>query len=123
MKVERIDISMVTVEQRFRFLAPITGTGDLVIEGNLTGDMEPVLEPNTDEITFRLPDTDEVVASYGRAIVADAAGRRLQATLELNGVHLRIVVPGEWLAQAQYPIVIDPLKCIIWPGIWNTKHH
>ena len=97
------------VEQRFVFSQPITSAGDLVIEGNLTGDLQPHLSTNTGEIYFHVPGTDEVAVTYGRAIVEDASGDRIAAVLELDGAHLRIVVPGDWLETAVYPVVVDPL--------------
>jgi YD repeat-containing protein len=95
------------VEQRFVLPRPFPVEGDLEIEGQLLGNLEPAFQ-DTGEIVFRSP-AGEVVASYGRALVEEACGERLVAEIELTGRHVRIVVPREWLATACFPVVVDPL--------------
>ena len=46
---------------------------------------------------------------YSGALVEDARGRTIFAGLALRGRQLSLTVPGEWLAEADYPVVIDPL--------------
>ncbi len=41
--------------------------------------------------------------------MGDAAGRETWADLTLDGNRLILSVPGAWLAQAAYPVVIDPM--------------
>ncbi len=96
------------LEQRFLFLVPIALDGDLMLEGAFSGNLHPILRESTGEVQFLTP-KGEALASYGRAIVEDALGRRTVAPLTLSGRHLRIVIPEEWLAQAAYPVLVDPL--------------
>jgi len=95
------------VEQRFVFLQPFPIDGDLEIEGNLLGNLD-LVHQDSGEIAFLTPAGD-VVSSYGRALVEDGCGERLVAQLELDGRHLRIVVPRDWLERACFPVVVDPL--------------
>lgn len=46
---------------------------------------------------------------YGAAFAVDAAGDRLPLATAWDGEHLRIHVPGAWLAHAAWPVVVDPL--------------
>ena len=71
-----------------------------------------------DGVVFRLvdPQTGQMtpVASYGQALAIDAAGRSRYAELttsELASGHYRIemTLPAEWLADASYPLLVDPL--------------
>lgn len=40
----------------------------------------------------------------------DGAGREIYAEMSLEKAdRLQLTVPGQWLAEAEYPVVIDPL--------------
>ena len=44
-----------------------------------------------------------------RPEIIDARGRRCWGTLSVVGNELRITVPEQWLADAKYPVVVDPV--------------
>ncbi len=95
------------VEQRFVFPQPFAVDGDLEIEGNLLGNLQPTLA-GTGEVQFLSP-AGETVVSYGRALVEEACGERIVAAMELTGRRLRIIIPQAWLETACFPVVVDPL--------------
>jgi RHS repeat-associated protein len=96
------------VEQRFVFPQPFALDGDLEIEGNLEGNLQPAFRAETGEVQFLTP-AGETVVSYGRAIVEEACGERMVAAMELTGRRLRIIIPQAWLQTACFPLVVDPL--------------
>ncbi|MBI4715192.1 MAG: hypothetical protein HY760_04535, partial [Nitrospirae bacterium] len=55
------------------------------------------------------------VTTYGRVTVIDRAGKEISIDPVLKGGRLSVTVPGEWLSQAVYPVVVDPL---IGADIW-----
>jgi len=46
---------------------------------------------------------------YGRAEIVDAQGRRAPSSTEWNEGSIRIFVAGSFLAQASFPVTVDPL--------------
>ncbi|MEW5957247.1 MAG: hypothetical protein AB1801_05965, partial [Chloroflexota bacterium] len=101
-----------TVEQYFVFEDRLPGEGDLVIEGRFQTRLQPQLLSDEEGIRFVQPGSrqDEPGSlGYGPALVEDARGRRLTARLELHGKQLRLTIPGDWLAGAEFPLVVDPL--------------
>jgi len=44
-----------------------------------------------------------------RPLIYDARGRKVWGRLLLNGKKLTITIPEEWLAEAAYPVVVDPV--------------
>lgn len=109
------EISEASVEQYFIFEKGTPTDGDLVIEGLFQTRLQPVLISNDEGIQFFPPKTaaeqrGEVAGlGYGPALVTDAQGRRLVAPLQLADKQLRITIPAAWLAQAEFPVVVDPM--------------
>ena len=105
------EVGEATVEQYFLFEKGTPTDGDLVIEGRFQTGLQPVLLSNEEGIRFvrRGGQEDEAVLGYGPALVSDGLGRQLTAQLELQGKRLRIIIPAAWLAQAEFPVVVDPL--------------
>ncbi|MCP4540293.1 MAG: hypothetical protein GY832_24400, partial [Chloroflexi bacterium] len=92
------------VEQQFVIPAPLALDGaDLVIEGAVNSD--GVFETASGGWRWR---TDKGAVSLGDVYVFDAAGRELPATMDVTADETRIVVDGAALAQAAYPVTVDP---------------
>ncbi|MDR2542885.1 MAG: hypothetical protein LBC80_05485 [Treponema sp.] len=43
-----------------------------------------------------------------RPLIIDARGRKVWGDLSIVGNELRITIPEQWLAEAKYPVVVDP---------------
>ena len=104
------------LQQRFTLEEPPAGAGDLVIRGLLDTHLRPEIISSEEGLRFHLPGAsleDENAGSgvlrYTGALVQDARGRAIYARLALEGYHLSLTVPGEWLAAAAYPVIIDPM--------------
>ncbi|MEZ6016888.1 MAG: hypothetical protein R3F49_17345 [Planctomycetota bacterium] len=91
------------LEQRFAFDAA-PGSGDLVLDLAFTTELAPV----PDGAGWRFLNGLGGV-SYGAALVLDAAGRELPLATQLLDGALRFTVPASFLADATWPVVIDPL--------------
>ncbi len=107
--VEAYDVRDDGVEQTFVLERRLAHAGDLVIRGRLDSELR------ADDgafahaaIDFRDASGRDVVR-YGAATVIDATGARLpMQSRHVDGV-IELVVPGAWLANAAYPVVVDPL--------------
>jgi hypothetical protein len=106
--VEAYDVRADGVEQTFAFPAPL-GDGDLAV----TLAVESVLRaqargPAHADVVFADHEGRGIVR-YGAAFAIDAAGRTLPIATTVQASTLELVVPGDWLASARYPVIIDPL--------------
>ncbi|MEZ6016882.1 MAG: hypothetical protein R3F49_17315 [Planctomycetota bacterium] len=90
------------VEQRFVLDAPL-GTGDLLLDVAVASDLTAVPEG----AGWRF-DGPEGGARYGAATVLDARGRSMPLEVAYDGARLRFVVPSAFLAEAVWPVTIDP---------------
>jgi hypothetical protein len=97
------------VEQFFVVPRPLSGTGDLVLTGAFSTTLMPVETGPLPAgvVRFALPGGGEL--TYGPAEVRDAAGRVGPVAVELTEREVRLTVPGDWLAAATYPVIVDPL--------------
>jgi hypothetical protein len=94
------------VEQLFE-ISQASGDGDLLIRGRFAGNLTPVYRTG-EGISFQ--DGGRTLLRYSEPIAADAAGDTRQAELLVSpSGETAIRLNGEWLAQASYPVVIDPL--------------
>jgi hypothetical protein len=97
------------VEQTFVFAAPL-GSGDLVVRGRLDSELvaDPLLPARHGELEFR-DENGRTVVRYGKAHAFDAAGRWLDLETAFDGSEVELRVPEAWLADATWPVTIDPL--------------
>ncbi|MEZ4652627.1 MAG: hypothetical protein R3E12_03215 [Candidatus Eisenbacteria bacterium] len=100
---ERYDARARTVEQQFIIEEPLASAGDLVIEGAVLCD--GVLERSDRGWTWR---NDEGVVTIADVHVFDANGRTVPAAMSIESSRTRIVVDGRGLADATYPVTVDP---------------
>ncbi len=99
------------VEQTWT-LSRSAGQGGLVI----TGDLSAAPEQTGTGLHFASRTGPGVHVSD--ILVTDAASRTLRLRHQLEGAVARIEVPGDWLAGASYPVVIDP----VWQGELGTDN-
>jgi hypothetical protein len=91
------------IEQGFILHKRPEGTGSLVIQGRLSGNLKPQLTEDGQKVSF-LHEGEEVL-SYGHLLVKDADGKALPARLAVEENTLAILIEKE----GRYPIYIDPL--------------
>ncbi len=108
------EVGEASVEQYFVFEKGTPTDGDLVIEGTFDTPLQPVFLSHEEGIRFELPPGqakigEAISLGYGPARVSDAQGRQLTASLDLQGQQLQIIIPADWLAGAEFPIVVDPV--------------
>lgn len=103
------------VQQRFMLHRALSRAGDLVVTGRLDTPLQPELLSPEEGVLFYPPGASggvshqRPVLRYSGALVRDARGRETYARLALDGRRLTLTVPGTWLADAAYPVVIDPM--------------
>ena len=105
--VEAYDVSREGVEQTFVLREPVAG--ELVVRGRVGGDFAGSRsEPHHGAIT--LHDRQGLRSlTYGAATAIDAHGASLPITTSLDDGLIELRVPAAWLANAAYPVVVDPL--------------
>ncbi|MBK9385697.1 MAG: hypothetical protein IPN34_12880 [Planctomycetes bacterium] len=105
--VETWDLEPERAEQSFVLDAPL-GTGALELRLALRTDLR-LREQRDGELVFEQPGLG--VVRYGEAVAIDARGARatLALALALEGGEIALHVPAEFLANASYPLVIDPV--------------
>ncbi|MCC7066768.1 MAG: hypothetical protein IT456_28495 [Planctomycetes bacterium] len=106
--VEAYDVRVEGLEQTF-VLRQRPPAGDLVVRGRVASDLQPVgLGGGHQELWFA-DDAGRPLVGYGAATAVDARGDRqpMQTTFVDGRLELRI--DGAWLAEAAYPVVLDPL--------------
>ena len=107
---ERYEVLESGLEQIFiLYRKPDPLEGDLEIRGMLDTPLRAELEePGAGQPIVFLDGTEPVVR-VGRVLVRDADGRELLGRLQVSDDRLSIVLDGEWLAEASYPVEVDPL--------------
>ncbi|MDH5406387.1 MAG: hypothetical protein OEX80_07595, partial [Candidatus Aminicenantes bacterium] len=92
----------------FLLQKPLKMEGDLIVRGKITTDLLPNTSDSTKGIEFQ--SRGRTVITYGAARVEDAQGECLNnLPIYIEGDELCLVVRGEWLRGASYPVLIDPL--------------
>jgi len=95
------------IEQVFHLKAPVSSKGeDLVLTVAVQTELQPKV--GRQEIGF-FDEKGEKVATYGAVTVFDARGKEKTFLPKLRGGQVALVVPGEFLKDAAYPITVDPL--------------
>jgi hypothetical protein len=102
--VEQYAAREATLEQQFTIPRPLPLRGaDLVIAGEVRS--AGTLEARAEGWCWR---TAEGAVCLGPVRAYDAGGRDLPARMEVSAATTRIVVDGKALAQAAYPVTVDP---------------
>ena len=106
--IEVYDVGCGGVEQSFVLHSEPAAKGDLVIRGRVTTPLTAEPQRRHGPLVFR-DAKGEAVVEYGVAFVFDASGRRLDLETAWDGTHIELRVPASWLANASYPVTVDPL--------------
>lgn len=105
---ERYDVRDDGVEQSF-VVHRRPPAGDLVVTGVITTPLQlPATGPRHGAVTLTLADGRPVV-DYGAAVAIDADGVRTPLATAVDGDRVVLRVAAETVAQAAFPLVIDPL--------------
>jgi hypothetical protein len=116
---EVYDLRAEGVEQSFVFAAPVGAPGDLVIRGAVATELRAErVEEQAVALDFRDAEGAAIVR-YGNAAVFDAAGRTAPVLTSWDGSAIELLVPGDWLAGARYPVTVDPLTSAVVVSNWG----
>ncbi|MEO0649147.1 MAG: hypothetical protein AAFZ65_00535 [Planctomycetota bacterium] len=92
--------------------------GDLVVTGTLTTDLERASDPAAGaRLRFTEPGLADV--TIRDVLGYDARGREVPGTLSLQGDRLELRLPASFVAQAELPLVLDPVVGVetqVFPG-------
>jgi hypothetical protein len=106
--VETYEVRREGIEQSFRFDSLPRGTGDLLVRGRIATDLfAPAVDGASDGIRFEVGDLGGV--SFGTVIGIDAEGHRAEGWLRFDGTYLDLVLPGSFVDEAVFPLLLDPL--------------
>lgn len=110
--VEAYDIRDEGVEQSFVIAERPQGSGDLVVEGRMLGSLCPDVAASAHQ-ELTLSHEGHEFARYGHAFAIDADGRRLAIETSSDGEQITLRVPASFVAEAAYPLTIDPLTSAV----------
>ena len=106
---EAYDVRPEGLEQSFVVHRPPGFAGDLLVRGRVSSTLAaPAATAAHQAITFA-DDQGRQRIRYGAATALDAAGRAAAITTSFVNGEVVLRVPASWLAQASYPVTIDPL--------------
>lgn len=101
--IEVIDTRLDQLEQSFVF-EQLPERGAIAVEIAMTTEL--AVEPIQGGLRFA---NEWGHIDYTKAIAKDAAGRRLPLDIQWTGAAARIEIPAEFVAEAQLPLVLDPV--------------
>ena len=107
--VEAYDLRADGLEQTFVIANRPAQNGDLVIRGAVQSALSAKqVVPAHQALTF-FDAAGRAILDYGAATAVDASGRRLAMTTGYRDGEITLRVPAAWLAEASFPVVVDPL--------------
>ena len=109
--VEAYDVRVEGLEQTYTFTQRLPA-GDLEIVCGVESQLV-LTETRGTPATVHFHDASGTeILTYGEAVVFDAAGRRAAVQTTASGTEIRLNVPASWLADAKYPVTVDPLVSV-----------
>jgi hypothetical protein len=106
--LEAYDLRPDGVEQTFVF-PKLPAGGDLLIRGKIETGLRAEPQPERHGALDFHDAEGRAVLRYGAATVFDARGRSLPMTTRFDGTCIELRVPAAWLAEATFPVTVDPL--------------
>ncbi len=107
--VERYDVRGDGVYQSFVFAGPTAGEGDLVLHGAVETELRAAARSGMHAPLVFADAQGRETVRYGAAFALDAAGRRMPIDTAFDGTVVSLTVPEAWLADAVWPVTVDPL--------------
>lgn len=102
---ERYDLAVDSLEQSFVFAA-LPQRGELVVDVGVATALSAV--PQADGRSLRFVH-EHATLTFDRAVAFDARGARRELAIAWHGDGYRLVVPADFVATAQLPLVVDPV--------------
>ncbi|MFK7742255.1 MAG: hypothetical protein AB8H80_18215 [Planctomycetota bacterium] len=102
------------IKQSFLFNQRPAGTGDLAVRLAVDTLLDCPPTQHAQQLTFSAGDLGSV--HLDTIVGIDALGRRTEGFMRFDGVHLDLVLPGDFVDSATYPLELDPVVS----GIINT---
>lgn len=102
---ERYDLAVDSLEQSFVFAA-LPQRGELVVDVGVATTLSAV--PQADGRSLRFVH-EHATLTFDRAVAVDARGARRELAIAWHGDGYRLVVPADFVATAQLPLVVDPV--------------
>jgi hypothetical protein len=97
------------LEQMFVVRQRPAAGGDLVVEGEVFTALRAA-ERYPQHAALRFVDgAGNAILDYGAAVAVDANGARTAMTTSYDDGRIRLTLDGAWLAQAAFPLTVDPL--------------
>jgi hypothetical protein len=103
---ERFEAKPEGLEHSLLFEGPVGTDGELVVRLNLESEHQALLEGQE---LLLVDDTGTAIVRFGGVTGIDAAGRTCTGSLRLVADQLEYVLPDAFLAEATWPVLLDPL--------------
>jgi hypothetical protein len=118
--VEAYDVRPEGVEQSFLIARRPTVAGDLVITGRVDTQLASAAVAAARQALVFSDTNGEPLVSYGEAVAIDAAGRRFDVLTSFDGSRVRLSVPAASVANATFPLLVDPLLTRVVIATWGA---
>jgi hypothetical protein len=107
--IEAYDVRSEGLEQTFVINRRPANTGPLVVRGVVTTDLTAAPAKAAHQALEFYDHDGRHILTYGAATAIDAAGRTQPMTTSFAEGQITLTLDAEWLAQAAFPLVVDPL--------------
>ncbi len=107
--VEAYDVLAEGIEQTFVVRHRPAVIGDLVVRGAIATSLHATAAGPAHQAVVFHDAADIPIVSYGAATAVDANGRRRPMTTRFADGEIELRLDAEWLAEAAFPVVVDPL--------------
>jgi hypothetical protein len=114
--VEAYDVRKDGVEQTFTILARPATIGDIIVTGRIETELVPRGgrqgldgDESRDEAIEFVDAAGVSRVRYGRAWAIDARGSKTNVVRRIEDGRIQLVLAGDWLREAVFPVTIDPL--------------
>lgn len=104
--VERLEVRADALKQSFVFDRQPAGNGDLIVRLLVDTNMAAAPGEFLQGLTLRAGALE--AAHVGAVVGIDATGLEIAGHMNYTGSHLELVLPGDFVSTASYPLVLDP---------------